>query len=411
MSPTIHGLRRGLAALLLAASAACMAPTTQQASLTRSQLVAEQHRQEELAVQATIAQQQRLERVAWPILRTALPLCADRSTLRLGLNLATVHDFPKVLQGGARRLGFSDTLMVTGVVEGSPAHVAGIRAGDRLTNVGDRPIKPGRQAQLTFARQFHALVTPPKVRKGEPLPPLEPFGFGIRRGASPLASYEAMQREIAAAPGAGRDSVVVAPAPVITGSVLTRVRPDTVCAVQSVVVKDDMLNAWTDGKTLWVTTAMLRFVQNDDELAAVVAHEVAHAVERHIDAKKANATAGAFFGALLDIAAATQGVNTQGQFTKSMSEAAAMSFSQAFENEADYTGAYLLARIGRPVPAAAGLWRRMAQEAPGSIRFASSHPTTAERFVRIEQAAGEIEAKRVAGQDLLPNRKGGAGTR
>lgn len=384
---------------ILVMTAACVAPTTRQATLSRSQLVAEQHRQEELAVQATLAQQQRLARVAWPILRTALPLCADRTTLRSGANVATVHDFPKLLQAGARRLGFSDALMVTGVVEGSPAHAAGLRAGDRLTHLGGTAIKPGKHATISYAQQFQALVRPPKLRKGEPIPTLAPLGFNVRRGPSPMGSYEAMQRMAAG------DSIGVTPSAADTGRAVAPVRPDTVCAVQAVAVRDEALNAWTDGKTLWVTTAMLRFARDDDELAAVVAHEVGHAVKRHIDAKKANMAAGALFGAILDIAAATQGVNTQGEFTKLGGETAAMSFSQAFENEADYTGAYLLARVGRPVPAAAALWRRMAQEAPGSIKFASSHPTTAERFVRIEQAAGEIEGKREKGEVLLPNRK------
>lgn len=378
---------------------ACVAPTTRQATLSRSQLVAEQQRQEELAVQATLAQQQRLDRVAWPILKTALPLCAERTTVRTGASVATVHDFPKMLQAGARRLGFSDTLMVTSVIEGSLAQAAGLRAGDRLTHLSGNALKPGRAATTLFAQQFQSLIRPAKVRKGEPIPTLEPLGFSVRRGASPMASYEAMQRMAAA------DTAAVAQPAADTGHAVAPVRPDTVCAVQAVAVRDEALNAWTDGKTLWVTTAMLRFVRDDDELAAIVAHEVGHAVERHIDAKKANMAAGMLFGAILDIAAATQGVNTQGEFTKLGGETAAMSFSQAFENEADYTGAYLLARVGRPVPAAAALWRRMAQEAPGSIKFASSHPTTAERFVRIEQAAGEIERKRGSGEILLPNRK------
>lgn len=39
---------------------------------------------------------------------------------------------------------------------------------------------------------------------------------------------------------------------------------------------------------------------------------------------------------------------------------------------------------------------------PGSIRFASSHPTTAERYVRLDHYIREIEDKRAAGQPLVP---------
>jgi predicted Zn-dependent protease len=98
-------------------------------------------------------------------------------------------------------------------------------------------------------------------------------------------------------------------------------------------------------------------------------------------------------------------VNTGGDFTNLGAEFGAMSFSQDFEREADYVGMYLLARADRPIANAADFWRRMAQESPGSIKFASSHPTTAERFVRLENAAAEIEQKRTAGAPLMPEMK------
>jgi hypothetical protein len=47
----------------------------------------------------------------------------------------------------------------------------------------------------------------------------------------------------------------------------------------------------------------------------------------------------------------------------------------------------------------------MAEEAPGSIKFASSHPTTAVRFVRLAKTVDEIERKRTAGALLLPEMK------
>ena len=44
----------------------------------------------------------------------------------------------------------------------------------------------------------------------------------------------------------------------------------------------------------------------------------------------------------------------------------------------------------------------MAIANPGAIGLATSHPTSAERFVRIEQAVKEIEEKREEGRPLLP---------
>jgi hypothetical protein len=47
----------------------------------------------------------------------------------------------------------------------------------------------------------------------------------------------------------------------------------------------------------------------------------------------------------------------------------------------------------------------MAAESPGSIKFASSHPTSTERFVRLGQYHSEIQAKRASGGVLTPNMK------
>ena len=51
--------------------------------------------------------------------------------------------------------------------------------------------------------------------------------------------------------------------------------------------------------------------------------------------------------------------------------------AEDFEREADYVGFYIMALDGWPIDSAPDLWRRMAAESPGSITFASSHPTTA----------------------------------
>jgi hypothetical protein len=66
---------------------------------------------------------------------------------------------------------------------------------------------------------------------------------------------------------------------------------------------------------------------------------------------------------------------------------------------------YVLALNNRPLDNASDFWRRMAIESPGSITFARSHPTTAERYIRLEQAAAEISAKLASGRRLAPEFK------
>lgn len=66
---------------------------------------------------------------------------------------------------------------------------------------------------------------------------------------------------------------------------------------------------------------------------------------------------------------------------------------------------YILARAGEDYSHAANVWRHMATENPGSIKMASTHPTSAERFVRLEHTSEEIDQKKTAGRPLMPEMK------
>jgi len=81
----------------------------------------------------------------------------------------------------------------------------------------------------------------------------------------------------------------------------------------------------------------------------------------HIEARRANALAGGIFGAIFDVA-----------------------------------------RAGVPTETVPGFWREFAQINPSAISYAGTHPTTAERFVRLRQAIDEIEQKREGGEELMP---------
>jgi hypothetical protein len=48
------------------------------------------------------------------------------------------------------------------------------------------------------------------------------------------------------------------------------------CGGEVMLANSSTLNAWTDGRTIVVSTAMAQLAQSDDELAFVIAHEMAH---------------------------------------------------------------------------------------------------------------------------------------
>lgn len=167
----------------------------------------------------------------------------------------------------------------------------------------------------------------------------------------------------------------------------------------------DAVNAYTDGKKIVVTPAMMAFAQTDDQLATVLTHEYAHAIVAHPAKTSQNATVGGLLGLAVDSLAGSQGISTQGMFSKLGAQGAVLRYSQDFEREADYIGMYILKRANYDIDKAAHLWRRMAALNPNGIYNGSTHPTTAERYVLLEKTAAEIKAKQRAGRPLLPDEK------
>lgn len=182
--------------------------------------------------------------------------------------------------------------------------------------------------------------------------------------------------------------------------------PDTNCDMRVVVsAKDKGLNAHADGTQININPAMIDFAKNDSHLAFVLAHEYSHHIMGHVQATQQNVMGGALLGTLVDVLAASQGANTQGQFGQLGAQAALLSYSPEFEHEADYIGLYILARAGYDYAHAPDFWREMSRNNHDGIYNRTTHPTTPERFVMMNKTIQEINTKKAAHQRLLPNFK------
>jgi predicted Zn-dependent protease len=159
------------------------------------------------------------------------------------------------------------------------------------------------------------------------------------------------------------------------------------------------LNAWADGKSVNFTPIMIDFLETDQELAVVVAHELSHNVMGHIGKQKHNT----ILGTIADVAAAVNGIDTGGLF----GSIGQMSYSQGFENEADYIAIYIMANAGYDISNVNHLWRKMSMQTPQGIHssFFSSHPSNPERFLRMQKTIDEVKAKKLAHKPLEPNLK------
>lgn len=176
------------------------------------------------------------------------------------------------------------------------------------------------------------------------------------------------------------------------------------CFYDFQISKEDKLNAYADGQKVVVFMGMLNFVETKDELAVVLAHELAHNLMGHPDSTRSNVTLGAVLGTAIDALATSQGYNTQGLFAQQGMQAAQLRYSKAFEQEADYVSLYILARAGYDLGKAPHFWRHMAVENPQGIYNSMTHPTTAERFVTLKKTINEIQSKKQLKLALLPER-------
>ena len=121
-------------------------------------------------------------------------------------------------------------------------------------------------------------------------------------------------------------------------------------------------------------------------------------MEGHVEKKTNNS----ILGAILDIAAGSAGVNTEGLF----GSIGARMYSQEFEKEADYVGLYILSRAEIDSSNIENFWRKLAIESPGStINYNSTHPTSPERWATIKETREEIYSKILNNLPLIPERK------
>ncbi|HTM07278.1 MAG TPA: M48 family metalloprotease [Verrucomicrobiae bacterium] len=157
----------------------------------------------------------------------------------------------------------------------------------------------------------------------------------------------------------------------------------------------DAVNAWTDGKTVWVTRGMLRFLKSDDELAAVLGHEMGHALRGHIR----QGLAQEILGTALAVPAGIFGGSIGQQVAARMVQLATARFDRDREREADLYGLLWAHRAGYDVDQGKEVFKRIAIEMPGSMEhgFLSTHPTAPERFLALDKIAGALKA----GEDPL----------
>ncbi len=207
------------------------------------------------------------------------------------------------------------------------------------------------------------------------------------------SSVAAYAQEMAQARSAGRlnaDPALLARVRRIAGRLIRETgafRPDALDWHWEINVQSTPeLNAYCmpGGKIMVYSGLVEQLVLSDSELAAVIGHEMAHALREHTRERVSRA----YEQNLLIVGvAAIAGLG--GAATDLASEVANVTFalphSREQESEADEIGLELMARAGYDPHAALGLWRKMAAAAgSGTPQFLSTHPSSATRLEDLE---------------------------
>ncbi|KAJ3073179.1 hypothetical protein HDU98_002055 [Podochytrium sp. JEL0797] len=136
------------------------------------------------------------------------------------------------------------------------------------------------------------------------------------------------------------------------------------------------------GGKVFVFSGILPVVQNEDGLAAVLGHEVAHQVARH-SAEKMSAMKIVFLGQVL-----VSFIFDAGYLARILSDIGLMRpFSRMCEEEADFIGLQLMAQACYDPDAAVGMWKRMKSmdTDPSVSQFLSTHPSHDNRIQKITE--------------------------
>ena len=300
------------------------------------------------ALQTWVEQQDRLYRAAAPLLINNTELCPRHARNLLGLIAKTKYSYSGRFAAAAQAaLGLDERLRVMNVLPGSGAAQAGILKGDILTTAEIEPLPSGPDAERIGVSLIDAEM------QGR-----SSLNMGIERGNTRLVMH-----------------IPLTPA----------------CSMLVDLGDTDNVNSYADGNRIMVTRGMLNFVQSDEELAFVLAREIAHNILTP--------------STRMDMAGVIERLHTLHAPTPPAAlQTRIAPFTPVLDATADKLSLYLLARAGHRISNLPAFWKRLAAAYPGRIgnSHTALHPSTGYRLSVINQIVQTIELKRKNDLPLIP---------
>lgn len=298
------------------------------------------------ALETKIKRSRHVHDVGYKLLKS-VPLHERKNQHYLGILLTPIDNYVAQLYD----VGVDfDKLLVYGVVKDSPAEKAGMQNNDILVSIDSRKV---------INRNFDEIFK--TMRAGNH------YNLVIKRGDEFV--------ELSVVPEEVRYNIPF-------------------------MVSDSAdVNAFASPEGITVMYGFLKFAETDDELAVVLAHELAHMIRGHL----LKGSGVGLFSQILAIAIGQTDIPQAGDLGNVVGSAVNGGFSRNLEREADFFGILYSHKAGYDPEAGMSIWERFAIEMPQSMDsyFGSTHPTSTERLLRIKDIISKLKSGELREEDYL----------
>jgi len=332
-------------------------------SINQAEIDMEAERQKRLSYAKYIDQMSLVKSIGFKINSLNADIC-NKTDFNSGLTFANENVMGlKIAKFFPSKINLGSQVSIINIVKNSPADKAGLALGDIILEVEGYTFPEGRNALKKISKHFKN-IEEKKIKK-----------IKIDRNGE-ILTFDINQTKI--------------------------------CNYPIIFTQDKIVNAYADGKSIIMTQGMVDYARDDNEIAMVIAHELAHNDRGHLDAMKKNTLIMGSIGFVLDLMTIYYSGGTAGgdaQNTEMWSKIGRNAYSVEFEKDADYGGVYYAYRAGYDISQVKNFWERIGSENPKQIAISSTHPATSERYLQIDKTVKEINKKKNDGLALVPNEK------
>ena len=332
-------------------------------SINQAEIDMEAERQKRVSYAKFIEQMSLVKNIGYKVNSSNADIC-NKTDFNSGITFANENVMGlKIAKFFPSKINLGSRVSIIDIVKNSPADKAGLALGDIILEVEGYSFPEGKNALKKISKHF----------KNTDKKPLKRIKIDRK------------------------------------GEILTfDINQEKICNYPIIFTQDKIVNAYADGKSIIMTQGMVDYARDDNEIAMVIAHELAHNDRGHLDAKKKNTLIMGSIGFILDLmtiyySGGTAGGNAEN--TEMWSKIGSQAYSVEFEKDADYGGVYYAYRAGYDISQVKNFWERIGSENPKQIAISSTHPATAERYLQIEKTVEEINKKKIDGIALVPNEK------